>query len=221
MFYPKSEDTAMRLLHVDSSARRSRSNSRALSAFFVNALAAHIADLVVDRLDVAADPPPHVTELFTAAMYTQADQRTIEMIEVLRISDALCDRLLAADAMVFGIPMYNYGMPSTLKALIDNIVRGGKTYLWDEHRHPVGQLGGKQILCITARGADLGPGSGREAADALTPSLRAIFSLLGATDLTFIDVQPLQFGADSARETALANAHEQLSKLADIWGRAP
>ena len=125
----------MRLLHLDSSARFERSSSRMLSAHFVGALRAGLPGLVVDRLDVAADPLPHVSEAFTAAAYTPEAERTPAMREVLRVSDALVDRLLAADAMVFGVPMYNFGMPSAFKAFVDHIVRGGRTYVWGPNHH--------------------------------------------------------------------------------------
>ncbi len=211
------EKTLMRLLHVDSSARHAGSSSRALSAFFVDALRRGLPGLEVDRLDVAVDPPPHATELFTAAAYTPADQRTPEMIEALRVSDALCDRVLAADAIVLGVPMYNFGMPSALKALVDNIVRGGRTYIWGADHQIVGQLGGRRVLFVTARGADFCAGSGREEFDALTPGLRAIFGFLGVTDMAFIDAQPLQFGGEDAKADAIARARASLLDMAGTW----
>lgn len=211
----------MRLLHIDSSARCARSHSRALSALFVAALHARMPMLDLDRLDVAADPPPHATELFTAAMYTPAEQRTPAMVESLRTSDALCDRVMAADAMVFGVPMYNFGMPSVLKAFFDNIVRPGRTYKRGPDGRVVGQLGGQRVLFVTARGADLGLRSGRESADALTPGLRAILGFLGVTDMTFVDAQPLQFAGDEARSRALAQARERLLGIAGSWAVQP
>lgn len=211
------KEPAVRLLHVDASARYARSSSRALSAFFVGALSDRLPGLDIDYLDVAASPPPHATELYTAATYTPAEQRTAEMTETLRVSEMLCDRVVAANAMVFGIPMYNFGMPSALKAFIDNIVRGGRTYVWGPGRITSGLLGGRRVLFVTTRGANLGPGSGREDFDALTPSLRAVFRFLGVTDMTFVDAQPLQFGGEDAKATALAQAQERLLGVAEAW----
>lgn len=207
----------MRLLHLDSSARFERSSSRLLSAHFVAILRAGLPDLAVDRLDVAADPLPHVSEAFTAAAYTPEAACTPAMRQVLRVSDALVDRLLAADAMVFGVPMYNFGMPSAFKAFVDHIVRGGRTYVWGPDHTIVGQLRGKQALFVTARGADLGPGSGYENADALTPGLRAAFGFIGLTDVEFVDAQPLQFAGEARKQQALAQARAELDQIAKRW----
>ena len=205
----------MRLLHLDSSARVERSSSRALTAHVVSALKARLPDLVVDRLDVAADPLPHVSEAFTAAAYTPDEQRTPAMREELRVSDALVDRLLAADAMVFGVPMYNFGMPSAFKAFVDHIVRGGRTYVWGPDRSIIGQLGGKRALFVTTRGADLGPGTALAGLDALTPGLRAAFGFIGLTDLDFVDAQPLQFDGEVRKQQALARARAELDQVAE------
>ena len=210
----------MRLLHVDSSARFDRSSSRELTAHFVTALGARVPNLKVDHLDVAADPLPHVSEAFTAATYTPEAERTPAMREVLRVSDALVDRLLAADAIVFGVPMYNFGMPSSLKAFVDHIVRGGRTYVWGPDRTVVGQLGGRRALFVTARGADLGPGSGREGADTLTPGLRTAFGFIGLTDMEFVDAQPLQFAGEARKQQTLTRARDELDRVAKRWANA-
>ncbi len=207
----------MRLLHVDSSARFDRSSSRALTSHFVAAVRARLPDLTVDRLDIVAEPLPHVPEAFTAAAYTPDEARTPEMREVLGVSDALVDRLLAADAMVFGVPMYNFGMPSAFKAFVDHIVRGGRTYVWGPDHTIVGQLAGRRALFVTARGADLGPGSGYETSDALTPGLRAAFGFIGLTDVTFVDAQPLQFAGEERKQQALAQARAELDRIASQW----
>jgi len=207
----------MRLLHVDSSARFERSSSRALTSYFVTAVQERLVGVTVDRLDLAADPLPHVSEAFTAAAYTPDEARTPEMREVLRVSDAMVDQLLAANAMVFGVPMYNFGMPSAFKAFVDHIVRGGRTYVWGPNHTIVGQLTGRRALFVTARGADLGPGSGYETSDALTPSLRAAFGFVGLTDITFVDAQPLQFAGEERKQQALAQAKAELDRVAMQW----
>jgi FMN-dependent NADH-azoreductase len=103
-------------MHVDASAKRERSNSRALSRFFIERLRAEGVDVEIDYLDVTVDTPPHVTEAFAIATYTAAEDRTPAMKATLAASDALCQRLLEADALVFAMPMYNWSMPSAFKA---------------------------------------------------------------------------------------------------------
>ena len=213
----RKELVPMRLLHVDSSARFAKSSSRALTAHFVAALRAALPGLAVDRLDVAADPLPHVSEAFTAAAYTPERDRTPAMRDVLRVSDALIDRLLAADAFVFGVPMYNFGMPSALKAFVDHIVRGGRTYVSGPDQTIVGMLQDKRALFVTARGSDFRPGSGYETSDALTPGLRAAFAFIGLTNVEFVDAQPLSFEGEDRKRQALADARAGLDRIAGQW----
>jgi len=93
----------MKIMHVDASAKRERSNSRALSRHFLERLRDEGVDLEIDYLDVSMDTPPHVTEAFAIATYTAEHDRTPAMKATLAESDALCNRLLAADAFVFAM----------------------------------------------------------------------------------------------------------------------
>ena len=210
----------MKLMHVDCSPKGSISNSRSLSRFFSETLQARVDDLAIDYLDLAIDTPPHVTAAFAKATYTPVAERTPEMNETLATSDLLCARLLAADALLFAMPMYNWSMPSTFKAFIDAIVRTGLTYVVTPEGRYDGQLGGRKVLFITTRGADLGPGSPFAAMDALTPSLRAAFGFIGVADPRFVDAQPVQFADPEARATALEKARAELLVVADAWAFA-
>ncbi|HEX7910177.1 MAG TPA: NAD(P)H-dependent oxidoreductase [Paraburkholderia sp.] len=207
----------MKIMHVDASAKRERSNSRALSRYFLERLREQGADLEIDYLDVAIDTPPHVTEAFAIATYTAEHDRTPAMKATLAGSDALCKRLLAADAFVFAMPMYNWSMPSAFKAFIDSVTRGGLTYQFDENGSVVGQLSRQKTLFITSRGADLRAGSPYAAMDALTPALKAAFGFLGVAEPTFVDAQPLQFADPEARTAALQRAHAELDAVASSW----
>ncbi|HZU63631.1 MAG TPA: NAD(P)H-dependent oxidoreductase [Novosphingobium sp.] len=211
----------MNLMHVDSSPKGEISNSRLLSRYFVDQLAEQGGPLEVDYLDLAHDCPPHVTGDFARATYTPAEARTAEMHALLAPSDRLCERLLAADALVFAMPMYNWSMPSNFKAFIDAIVRTGITYVMTPDGRYEGQLGGRPVLFITTRGADLGPGSPFAAMDALTPALRAAFGFIGVADPLFVDAQPVQFADPEARLAALDRARAQLSAIAGQWARQP
>ena len=207
----------MKILHIDSSARHEQSSSRLLTHFFITQLEKTGHPLLIDRLDLAQTPPRHVTELQTAAMYTPPQLRTPAMINALNESDALCDRVLNADMIMCGIPMYNFGMPSTFKAFIDNIVRIGKTFDTAENGY-AGFLKGKKILIITTHGANYNPGGVMEGQDWLTPHLRSIFGFMGIENPTFISAQPLQFEGEDAKEQALKEAKECLLQTACSWG---
>ncbi len=206
----------MKLMHVDASAKRERSNSRSLARFFLDRLSERTS-VEVDYLDVAIDTPPHVTEAFAIATYTPEENRTQAMRDTLAHSDALCRRLLQADALVFAMPMYNFSIPSAFKAFVDNIVRTNITYKQAVDGSYVGQLERQKTLFITTRGADLRPGGPLAAYDALTPSLRAAFGFIGVSSPWFVDAQPLQFADQEAREAALARARAELDEVAVEW----
>lgn len=208
----------MKLLHVDASPKGENSSSRTLSRYFVDQLRAHLPSLSVDYLDLAAEVPPAITELFARATYTPADERTAEMREALKVSDALCARLLGADALLFAMPMHNWTMPAAFKAFVDTIVRGGLTYVATDDGRYVGTLGGRKTLFLTTRGVDLRPGTPFAAMDALTPSLRAAFGFIGVSDPVFVDAQPMQFAHEVERAAAMRRARMELSTLAEAWG---
>jgi FMN-dependent NADH-azoreductase len=209
----------MKIFHVDSSAKRERSNSRALSRQFIENLRREGVHVEVDYLDVTVDTPAHVTEAFAIATYHAENERTDAMRATLAPSDALCKRMFEADAFVFAMPMYNWSMPSAFKAFIDNITRTGITYKFTDDGHIVGQLNRQKVLFITTRGADLRPGNPFSSMDALTPALKAAFGFVGVQDPRFVDAQPLQFSDQAAREEALKRAHAELAGVAAEWAQ--
>jgi FMN-dependent NADH-azoreductase len=207
----------MKIMHVDASAKRERSNSRALSRYFLERLREDGVDIEVDYLDVTVDTPPHVNEAFAIATYTPSHERTPAMKATLAASDALCKRLLDADALVFAMPMYNWSMPSAFKAFIDSITRTGLTYLFTNDGQIEGQLARQKVLFITSRGVDLRASSPFSSMDALTPALKAAFGFLGVADPSFVDAQPLQFSDEAARIEALERARTELTAVAANW----
>jgi FMN-dependent NADH-azoreductase len=154
----------IRLLHIDASARRGRSgehahgsHTRRLSARFVRRWQAQRPQDAVTYRDLALDPPTPVTGEWVHAAFTAPAQRTPWMQLVLAESDALIDELVSADLIVIGVPMYNFGMPSTLKAWIDNIVRVGRTFGFDRSRAgepywPLLADQGKRVVLLSSRG---------------------------------------------------------------------
>jgi FMN-dependent NADH-azoreductase len=174
----------------------------------------------IDYLDVTVDTPAHVTEAFAIATYTPEHERTPAMKATLAASDALCQRLLDADALIFAMPMYNWSMPSAFKAYIDNITRTGLTYVNTEDGRIEGQLQRQKTVFITSRGADL-RAAPFSSMDALTPALKAAFGFIGVANPTFVDAQPLQFSDQQARIEALERAHRDLDAVAAQWANEP
>jgi FMN-dependent NADH-azoreductase len=204
------------LLQIDSSPRSQRSHSRKLTGEFVEAWKqAHPGDLVTYR-DIGRNPIPHLDELTIAAAYTPPEQRSPELEDVIRFSDALVDEFLAAHLYVIGLPMYNFSIPSTLKAYIDQIVRIGRTFAFDPENavNPYQPLVmGKQMVIISARGGSgFGAGGRAEMMNYQTPYLATIFGFIGITDIRFID---LENGESSAPNfaNAIASARTQIAEL--------
>jgi FMN-dependent NADH-azoreductase len=144
------------LLHIDASAQTlARSLSRQLSAQFIDDWKRRRPEDGVIRRDVAAVAIPGVTTAWIAAAFTAPDQRTPAMCEALALSDTLVDEVSAADVIIMGVPMYNYGMPASMKAWIDQIARIGRTFSFDLARgdmpiEPI--LGGKTLVVLSSRG---------------------------------------------------------------------
>lgn len=204
------------LLHIDSSPRGERSHSRRLTREFVEGWKqAHPADVVTYR-DVGRNPVPHVDEPWIAAAYTPPEQRTPQLQEAIGISDQLVDEFLAADLHVIGIPMYNFSVPSTFKAYIDQIVRIGRTFAFEPENsaNPYKPLVlGKKMFIIAARGGSgFGAGGQYEKLNYQTPYLATVFGFMGVTDITFIDVENDESGGQKLAD-AIAAARIQMAQL--------
>lgn len=205
------------LLHIDSSPRGDRSHSRRLTKEFVETWQQTYPDDIVTYRDVGRHPVPHIDEPWIAAAYTPTEQRTPELQEAISTSDRLVDEFLAADIYVIGVPMYNFSVPSTFKAYIDQLVRVGRTFAFEpeDSANPYKPLVlGKKMYIITARGdAGFEPGERNEKMNYQNPYLRTIFGFIGITDITFINVENDEFGGKKLAES-IANARDKIIDLA-------
>ena len=207
-----------RLLHIDSSPRGDRSHSRRLTREFVEQWKqAHPSDVVTYR-DIGRNPVPHVDESWIAAAFTPPEQRTPELWDAIRTSDLLVDEFLAADIYVIGIPMYNFSVPSTFKAYIDQIVRIGRTFAFEfdgtaNIYKPL--VLGKKMFVVEARGdSGFEPGGRFEKMNHHDPYLRTIFGFIGITDITFIHVENDEYGEQKLAES-IASARTQIAQLVE------
>lgn len=203
------------ILHLDSSPRGDRSHSRQLSREFIEKWQSlHPEDTITYR-DLRTSPIPHVTEEWIAADFTPAEEQTPEMLETLQLSNELVDELIGSDRWVFGVPMYNFSIPSGFKAYIDYIVRIGRTFTVKDQEFE-GLVNDKKILFITARGDRYSEGSTRQEWDAQEPSLRYPFQFIGVTDIEFIHAEGLDLGSRS-REEGLLAARSAIQQLVSSW----
>ncbi|GAX41712.1 NAD(P)H dehydrogenase (quinone) [Tolypothrix sp. NIES-4075] len=204
------------ILHIDSSPRGDRSFSRKFSHEFITSWkTAHPDDTVTYR-DLGHNPVPHVDESWIAAAFSPPQTRTPELNQAIKISDELVDEFLAADRYVFGVPMYNFNIPSTLKAYIDQIVRIGRTFLVSQEGAFQGLVSNKKMLIVTARGGSFTQGSPTAAYDFQEPYLKTIFGFIGITDISLIHVENLSAG-DDVREQSFAQAQEAIAQAVASW----
>lgn len=207
----------MKILHIDASAKKpEQSNSRMLGKFFLEQLTNQGISTDIDYLDLTKEIQPHLTPEFVTATYKPENERTEQMKAALKHSDAMCQRVLEADVMVCGLPMYNWTIPATFKMFLDTIIRTGVTYDLLPDGTTKGNLADKKVVFITTRGADLRMGAFQHM-DAMTPVLKACCNFLGITKAWFIDAQPLQFTNQQERERALIRAKQELAALAKEW----
>jgi len=203
------------ILHLDSSPRAERSLSRTLSHEFVTAWKdSHSGDTVTYR-DLGHQSIPHVTEPWIAAAFSSPPDHNPELQEAIRFSDELVDELLAADRYVMGVPLYNFSVPSVFKAYLDQIVRPGRTFAVDSSGY-TGLVKNKKMLVVTAQGGSYRPGTPMEAYNFHEPYLRAIFGLIGITDILFIYADGLAMG-DEAREKSVAAARAEIQSALATW----
>jgi FMN-dependent NADH-azoreductase len=210
------------LLHLDSSPRSFptttgsyQSVTRMLTQEFVTAWKTRHLDGIVTYRDLGHEPIPPVNEQWITAAYTPPEQRTPELINALQTSDNLIDEFLMADICVFGIPMYNFSVPSTFKAYIDQIVRVGRTFAVNAKGFK-GLANGRQIIVITARGGNFRPGTPFAAYDHQEPYLRTIFGFMGITDVQFIHADSLNpiTNDEATRTQSITEAQTVIKEVA-------
>ena len=158
--------------------------------------------------DLAHAPHPGLDEATLGALFTPAELRTPEQAARVALDDALIAEIQAADIVVLGVPMYNFGVPAPLKNWIDAISRAGVTFRYTE-KGPEGLLKGKKVYVALTRG-----GKYRNTpADTQVPYLQTVFTFLGLTDVQFVYAEGLAMGPD-AEQQGLASAYEQIEAVA-------
>ena len=166
---------------------------------------------VVERA-LSPQTMPHLDGETFVAMRTAAGERTGPQEAAVALSDELINELEAADTIVLAVPMYNFSVPSTLKAWIDHVARAGRTFRYTE-KGPEGLLKGKKVFVLVARGGAYRAGTPTAALDFQEPYLRAVLGFLGLDDVTFIHLEQLAMGQDTAT-TNRAKALAEIERLA-------
>ncbi len=200
----------MKLLHIDASILGANSASRQVSGAVVNKLRKTTPGIEVAYRDLAAQPLLHLSGEHLAAAQGATPESPAVLGDV-AASQAALNEFLAADIVVIGAPMYNFTIPSQLKAWIDRIVVAGKTFRYGA-AGPEGLAGSKRVIIAISRGGFYGAGTPAAALEHLETYLRAVFAFIGVTDLEIIVAEGLQIGAEQ-RAKAMRGALEAATSL--------
>jgi FMN-dependent NADH-azoreductase len=203
------------ILLIQSSPRGSESYSQRVADSIVNEIKDRNPSTTITFRDLAQYPLPHVGPAFVSALSAKPEELTAAQSEALALSDALIGELVTADFIVLAVPMHNLGIPSTLKAWIDHVVRAGRTFSYSQGK-PEGLLKGKRLILVLASGGVYSDGSAKQL-DFQEPYLRAVLGLIGLTDIEVVRVEGVAIsaiGADKAVATATAHSREILARAA-------
>jgi FMN-dependent NADH-azoreductase len=205
----------MNILQVNSSARPwhpptgQGSQSTRLAGELVAGLVAANPGASVARRDLTANPHPVLDEAALGALFTPPEHRTPEQAARVALDDALIAELQAADVVVIGVPMVNFGVTSQLKNWIDAVARARVTFLYTASG-PVGLLAGKKVYAVLTRG---GVHRGQPT-DTQVPYLKTVLGFLGMTDVEFVYAEGLSMGPE-AEQAAIASARAEIGRLVD------
>jgi FMN-dependent NADH-azoreductase len=194
------------LLHIDSSPMLESSVTRRLTVHFVRRWRERVPGGALLRRDLGASPPPHPDALIFEAINLPAETRTPGQRAAAALADELLEELEAADVVLIGAPMYNFSVPSSLKAWFDLVSRAGRTFRYGPGGHE-GLLSGKTVVAVTARGGFYGQGIGSDGGEDLLEALiRNYFLFMGLDDVRFVHAD----GQAIDQRTALT--HEQRAR---------
>lgn len=198
----------MNILQINSSARADGSHSSRLASSIVERVqAASAMATTVTLRDLGRMPHPELNETALQALFSAPEQRTPEQAARVALDDALIAELQAADVVVLGVPMYNFGVPAALKNWIDAISRAKVTFQYTA-KGPEGLLKGKKVYVALTRGGQYR----NTPADTQVPYLKMVFGFLGMTDVQFVYAEGLAMGPD-AEQQALASARQQIDEV--------
>jgi FMN-dependent NADH-azoreductase len=181
------------------------------SSRLANEFVGQLGNVEVIARDLASEPVPHITAERFGAFTTPKEKRTPEQEKIVAYSDGLIEELKRADIIVLGLPMYNFGVPSTLKAYFDHIARAGVTFNYTA-TGPVGLLTGKKAYVFATRGG-MYLGTPR---DTQTAYVRDFLAFLGVTDVEFVYAEGLAI-SETSRNAALAKARAEFERLVPTY----
>lgn len=195
----------MKLLHIQASPNKEKSVSREVSNYLVSKL--HPSENIL--IDLDAHPLPHITGTEVGAFFTPEEQRSPEQQAAIRLSDEKVDELLTSDVVVISTPMWNFGIPSVLKAWFDHISRAGKTFKFGPDGLK-GLAGGRKVYVVVSSGSVFSEGP-YASMDILIPWFKTTLGFIGITDLQIIRVEGTN--TPEAAATAVSKAKASVDRI--------
>lgn len=201
----------MKLLHIDSSVLNDNSVSRQLTARVVAQLRASQPDIDVTYRDVGTDAPAHLSAEVLATRFVPAEHWTGEQKREAALTETLLQEFLAADVIVIGAPMYNFSIPTQLKAWIDRIAQAGRTFKYTE-TGAVGLAGGKKVIVASSRGGVYSSSDAMRAMDFQEDYLRTVLGFLGITEVSVVRAEGVNLGPE-VKVKSLQAAKQEIDGL--------
>ncbi|MDB5478070.1 MAG: FMN-dependent NADH-azoreductase [Alphaproteobacteria bacterium] len=198
------------ILHLYSSARTEGSATRALTAEIVAQLQRTDQGTTVVYRDLTKQVLPHISPEFLNGLFAGGEHANHATV---KLSDLLIDEVNAADILVIGAPMYNFSVPSQLKAWIDHVLRAGKTFKYSAEGMPIGLVTGKRAIVAIANGGVYTTGP-MVAFDHVEPLMRQVLGFIGITDVTFIRAEKQAFGVEAASQELEKAKHDIAGNVA-------
>jgi FMN-dependent NADH-azoreductase len=207
-----------KVLVINSSARSLHSHSRKLTEAFVNHWKSTHINTAVHFRELGNTDVPHVNENWITAAFKPQEARSEKETEVLKTSDEYISELREADIIVLGVPMYNWSIPSALKAYIDQILRINETFKVDRSnmQHPyVGLLENKTLFLLLSRGEQgYEKGEYNESMNFQSTYLKTVFNIMGVTDIHIIAIEGASHDKDNLKKS-IDNAHQKILYIID------
>jgi len=209
-----------KLLHIDSSILGTNSVSRQLTAQIVASWRAAHPATDVSYLDLAVNTPSHLS---AESLGFRLPAGAVDLSDVQQrenaVSEALVSQFLAVDVVVIGAPLYNFSIPTQLKAWIDRVAQVGRTFKYTE-KGPVGLAGGKTVIVASTRGGVYSTSDAGNAMEHQESYLKTVFGFLGVTDVRFVRAEGLAMG-EAAKTAALAGAEVELLAQTQVAANQP
>lgn len=192
-----------RFLAISSSPNPAQSHTKGLIDQFIKDWSISDPSMEVTHRDIGSQPPVHLDGATIGAFYTPLEELTDAQKPLLAYSDQVIEELEQADIILIGVPMHNFGIPSTLKAWIDHVARVGKTFSYTD-KGPVGLLTNKKVIVLGARGGNYSPTSHLANMDHQTPFLKTALNFVGLNDISFIYAEGVAGGGDGVEAAKMA-----------------